>query len=397
MRSVTVLLVGQIRNQHVLLRSVESLVALRDNGLVNRVILATWTEEVGKIRHLLPRLAAAGVTVTSADQPDAKLHVPGNLMHQMRAIDLALETVEDTDWVLRARPDMLIEYEMVASLAAADMALAESGPAPALQHKIWTPFVELCQPMCISDITFFGRYCDIVKLQNFDFFHEVANTHLGAGPGGKPITSYDAEVRRYTPAFLDAYPILSEYYRIYNKFFLGVLELRRSMLAMIYKEEFYWQYMSVYRDILKKYFLIGRDVVTTPVSLVRPQDFDQTDGLPCLDLLACGYAGKVLAQEPNAASTIELFAAAPIYCSGSVEAQSVFAHLERIGVPLARRLEDAVSYRKDAARIVALQAFREGLVRAIFGGVERGRTRISEWERPFSTQFVNLPGIEAPR
>lgn len=397
MRSITVLLVGQIRNQHVLLRSVENLVASRNKGLVKRVVLATWTEELVKIRHLLPRLGAAGVTVTTADQPDAKLHVPGNLMHQMRAIDLALETVEDSEWVLRARPDLLIDCEMVAGLAAADMSLAEPGPAPALKHKIWTPFVELCQPMCISDIAFFGRYPDIVKLQNFDFFHEVANTHLGVSPGGKPITSYDAEIRRYTPAFVGAYPILSEYYRIYNKFLLGVLELRRSMLAAIHQEEFYWQYMAVYRDILKKYFLIGRDVVTTPVSLVRPQGFDQTEGLACLDLLACGYAGKALAQEPSAAATIELFAAAPVYCSGSVEAQSVFAHLERIGVPLAQRLDDAMSYRKDAARIAALQAFRERLVRAIFGGVERGRTRISEWERPFSTRFVDLPGIDAPR
>src|ERR1700675_1606116 len=123
MQPITVLIVGQVRNQHVLLHSIANLAALQNRGLVNRVILALWTQELLKIRHLLPRLQAAGVMVTTADEPDPQWFVPGHMMNQMGGIDLALETVEDNAWVLRARPDLLIDIEMVESLAAADMSL----------------------------------------------------------------------------------------------------------------------------------------------------------------------------------------------------------------------------------------------------------------------------------
>jgi hypothetical protein len=96
MKSITVLLVGQVRNQHVLLRMVENLAAFRNKGLVNQVILSTWTGEIPKIRHLLPRLEAAGVTVKWVDEPVANRSAPGNIVNQMRGVDLALETVEDT-------------------------------------------------------------------------------------------------------------------------------------------------------------------------------------------------------------------------------------------------------------------------------------------------------------
>jgi hypothetical protein len=394
MQPITVLIVGQVRNQHVLLHSVGNLVALQNAGIVNRVILSTWSEELVKIRHLLPRLSAAGVMVVAAEQPDPQWFVPGHLMNQMRGLDLALETVPDDAWVLRARPDLLIDYEMVAALAAADMALDPAGAPGALGHKIWAPFVEFCTPMCVSDIVFFGHYSDIVKLQNFDFFHEVADTHLGTAPGFKAIASYDAEVRRYTPAFCGAYPVLAEYHRLYNRFFLGVHELRRSMLTMLFREEFYWQYSAAYLDALRKYFLIGGDVVSTPIRLVRPNDFDQTEWLGAINIVGGEYAGEVIAQAPSAAATLDLFVEAPIYCRTSAEVRSLSHHLGCVGLPLERALNDALAFSKDAARILALRAFQERLIVAINGGIERGRAKAPAWEHPFPTYFVTLPKLE---
>ena len=57
MRSITVLIVGQVRNQHVFLRSIDNLAPLCAQGLVDQVILATWTEELRRIEALAPRLA----------------------------------------------------------------------------------------------------------------------------------------------------------------------------------------------------------------------------------------------------------------------------------------------------------------------------------------------------
>jgi hypothetical protein len=390
MKSITVLLVGQVRNQHVLLRMVENLAALRDKGLVNRVILSTWTGEIPKISHLLPQLHSAGVTVKWVDEPVANLSAPGNVVNQMRGVDLALETVEDTDWVLRARPDMWVDFNLVAGLAAADMSLDEPG-AGILAHKVWTPFVELCQPMCMSDIAFFGHYADIVKLQNFDSFHEVAGTNLGTSMGQKPLTSYDAEIRRYTPAFLAGYPVLQEYHRLSNRFFLGIHELRRAMIAMLYDEDFYWQYMAAYFDILKKYFWIGRDIVDCRILLARPENFDQTEGLACVDLSRSDYARQVLAGDPDAASTKAAFAEAAVYCSSSDDVTAVCRHLERIGIALDGGLDGALNYRKDAARIAALGAFKEKLLVALNSGIERGRPKAFAWKHPFSTHFIDLP------
>ena len=395
MKSITVLLVGQIRNQHVLLHMSENLAVLRDKGLVDQVILSTWTNEIPKIRHLLPQLATVGVTVKWADEPIANLSAPGNIVNQMRGVDLALETVEDTAWVLRARPDLWVDFDMVAGLATADMSLDEPG-AGVLTHKIWTPFVELCQPMCMSDIAFFGHYADIVKLQSFDSFHEVAGTNLGTSLGNKPLVSFDSEIRRYTPAFHSAYPVLQEYYRISNRFFLGIHELRGAMLAKLYDEDYYWQYMGAYFDILKKYFSIGRDIVDSRVLLIRPENFDQTVGLSCVDLSRCSYARQILAGDPDAASTKASFADAPVYCSSSEDVTAVYRHLERLGIPLVQRLEDALNYRKDASRIAALRALREKLQDALNGGLETGRTKAFAWQYPFSTDFINLPGSIVP-
>jgi hypothetical protein len=391
MKSITVLLVGQVRNQHVLLRMVENLAAFREKGLVNQVILSTWTSEIPKIRHLLPQLDAAGVTVKRVDEPVANLSAPGNIVNQMRGVDLALETVEDTAWVLRARPDLWVDFNLIAGLAAADMSLDEPGEG-ILAHKIWTPFVELCQPMCVSDIAFFGHYADIVKLQNFDSFHEVAGTNLGTSLGQKPFTSYDAEIRRYTPAFSAGYPVLQEYYRISNRFFLGVHELRHAMLATLYDEDFYWQYMAAYFDILKKYFWIGRDILDCRILLVRPENFDQTHGLGCVDFSRCDYARQVLASGPDAASTKAAFADAPVYCNSSDDVNAVYRHLERIGIALEQRLDDALNFRKDAARIVALRAFRQKLLFALDSGIEKGRPMAFAWQHPFSSHFIDLPG-----
>jgi hypothetical protein len=391
MKSITVVIAGQIRNQHVLMRSVENLAPLRSLGLVDRIILATWTEDVAKITSLLPRLAEVGVTVVSADEPDAQWFVPGHMMNQMRGLDLAMETVEDTAWVLRTRPDVLIDADTIAALARADLTLAPADVgAGSLSHKIWAPFVELTQPMCLSDITFFGQYADIMKLQNFDFFHEVARTHMFYLDNGKPLTSYDAEVRRYAPAFFGSHPIIAEYYRTYNRFYIGIHELRRAVLGTIFNEPFYWQYMAAYFDIINRYVLVGHDVVQSSVLLIRPKDFDQATDLIGVDLIRCQYAEQVLAQAPDAALTVQLFADAPIYCHSSAEVRKIHDLLVRIGIPMEKHLKDALAYRKDAARIAELQAFRDRLARTINSGVEWGRTKVLAWQQPFARRTIDL-------
>ena len=96
---------------------------------MDQVILSTWTNEIPKICHLLPQLDAAGVTVKWVDEPIANLSAPGNIVNQMRGVDLALETVEDTAWILRARPDLWVDFDLVACLVTADMSLDEPGAA----------------------------------------------------------------------------------------------------------------------------------------------------------------------------------------------------------------------------------------------------------------------------
>jgi hypothetical protein len=75
---------------------------------------------------------------------------------------------------------------------------------------------------------------------------------------------------------------------------------------------------------------------------------------------------------------------------------AVYRHLERLGIPLIQRLEDALNYRKDASRIAALRALREKLQDALNGGLETGRTKALAWQYPFSTDFINLPGSIVP-
>jgi hypothetical protein len=293
--------------------------------------------------------------------------------------------------VLRTRPDVLLDTRMIGELCAADMSLAPEDVVPGgLDHKIWVPFVELCQPMCMSDIVFFGHAADIARLQTFDMFHEVAHTHLQLTASTRTITSYDAEVRKYAPPFIPAYPILGEYLRLYNRFFLGVHELRRSMLGVLYREEAYWRYMAAYLDALRRYVRVGHDLIEGQVFLVRPESPEQTSSLCCLELMTSDYADQAIAAGPDAATTIELFAAAPVYASSSAAVARIAAHLDGIGARLAERLAQAKVYRKDEARIAAFHDLRERLTRAIYAGLEMDRPKVSAWHHPFAVRFLDL-------
>jgi hypothetical protein len=380
---MTVLLVGQVRNELALMYSVRTLSRMQRAGIVNRVILATWTSEVRKIAHLVDELTAHGVSIVVSEEPSPRLSVVGHLMHQMRGVDLALESVEDTEWVLRARPDMLID---------ADMSLNFTSSVGTLQNKIWTPFAELCTPMCMSDITYYGQYKDIVRLQNFDYFHEVAATHVLLGD--VPIISYDSEVRRYTPAFVESHQILGEYYRIYNRFYLGVRVIREAMIEIIYDHQIYWEYMSAYFDVLDRYVLIGSDVTTAPVRLTRETTFEQSKRIGCIDTTRCFYLEQTLSQNPSMTQSMHLFADGPMYATKTTDVLAMKKHLMEIGAPLLQRRAEALNYRKDASRMAALSAFKGKLKHAyqkfIAAGSERWPPPSIAWLRPFAQSYVDL-------
>jgi hypothetical protein len=94
------------------------------------------------------------------------------------------------------------------------------------------------------------------------------------------------------------------------------------------------------------------------------------------------------------ASTMTLFADGPIYCNASSEVQAVFNHLERIGIPLRQRMDEAMIYRKDASRIAALQELREKLRRVFEAFIIVGGTNLPPpapaWRQPFFQSSINL-------
>jgi hypothetical protein len=392
MRKITVAMAGQIRNVPIFTHSLNIFVTARNAGYVDRIVVSTWTSELKKIEHLLPRLTANGVTVVSVDEPAATAGIPGTLAYQLRSIDLALETIEDTAWVLRTRPDILFNAEAIAKLCEADLSIDAPWGGMALRHKLWVPFVEACQPMCISDLTFFGHYTDIVKLQHYDFFHEITRTSAVFTPDGKPITSYDAEIRRYTPAFCSDYRIVMEYYRLYTNFLLGICEIRDGMLNILRGEDYYWQYMAMYFHILRKYFLIGKDIGDVSVHLVRPEAVDQTRFLACLNLLE-SYTQAVLEANPAAALDLEFCTQLPLYCTSSRDMVIVARHLEGAGIPLAQYLDQAMNYRKDAARIEGLAKFKDKLLDGIATSKDFNKPIHDAWTQPFSGIFIDIVSV----
>lgn len=163
----SVVLTGQLRMPEMLLASVRSWMAMRDDGVISRVILVTWQEEADKAQELCAQLAQLGVELLTPPMPP--IRGIGHVWPQTLALLRGLDLLANKDaWVLKTRADLAIDPAFLRSLLTTPGYLDPASPSPVFRSRIWLPWFELTKPFYVSDECFLGRAGDLRKLCNFD-------------------------------------------------------------------------------------------------------------------------------------------------------------------------------------------------------------------------------------
>ncbi len=192
--TLSILVTGLLRTPELLTRGVTSWNELRARGIVDRVLMVTWTSEADREPGLLRTLERAGVELII--RPDPPVRGIGNVWPQMLAMETGLDHLSGEALVFKTRADLWLDPELLESLARTRDYLSAGVPPGAgrvFEDRVWVPWFELTTPFYLSDECFLGRAADLRKLINYDESYSLRY------PVGCGITHY----RRFVHPFRD--------------------------------------------------------------------------------------------------------------------------------------------------------------------------------------------------
>lgn len=162
-----VIVTGQLRTPDRLLQSVREWAAMRDEGLVARVLIVTWDEEASEHEGLCRELEGLGAEMLTRPMPP--IRGIGHVWPQTLALVLGLDEIgDDGAWVLKTRADLAIEPGFMRRLLTTPGYLDKPAGQGAFDARIWIPWVELTKPFYVADECFLGASGDLRKVCNFD-------------------------------------------------------------------------------------------------------------------------------------------------------------------------------------------------------------------------------------
>ena len=212
---IDVVFTGLIRDYGTFKKSLNDLVQLRKKGFVDKIILSTWKGEPSKHPEMIPFLEKSGILIIESEEPEVNQNSPyykkDFIWHQMKALDIGLNNIEDGKFVLKSRSDVYISPDFIKKLATEKSSLLKiildlpSGNI--FKFKVWVPWFELTKPFFMADECFFGFKDDLKHLYNYnkDYFEKY-----DLGPDVH-------HVMRYINPFLEKYPIFYTSMKEYSK------------------------------------------------------------------------------------------------------------------------------------------------------------------------------------
>ncbi len=186
---------------------------LREKGLVEGIRFVTWLGELEQAPGLEQALTEAGVSILTVEppRPDPRVHplFHGYVYHQRKALHFALRSLPQDCFVLKARTDFAEERfdSMVATLfATPGMILEVDIPSPVISTRLFSYDARPDHLFYWDDIVFSGMRDDLLKFNNFDLTCEfIYPGHVSC-----------AEIRLFSPLFLQHYPVLAWFFENIN-------------------------------------------------------------------------------------------------------------------------------------------------------------------------------------
>ena len=237
-------------------RSLDEVYALKDQGLIEGIVLSTWKGELLKYSGLLQTLSDVCI-IESVEPPSSK----GNILAQQLSLKAAIDCLPSNVWVFKTRCDVVISRQFLSKVITSQDEYKISGEIeiPVLTNKIWIPWYEKTKPFYLADECFFGNARDIKKTINLnDGFDERYCMDHGL-----------THIRRFANPFISRYPII---HKIMNWFGYSGHDTanRYILLKAALSLNHYRVSLFFYYTILRAYFHVESE--DTKVLLYRSSD-----------------------------------------------------------------------------------------------------------------------------
>ncbi|TNE67297.1 MAG: sel1 repeat family protein [Alphaproteobacteria bacterium] len=204
------LICGAIRSIPEFEITINAVLALRRQGLVAGIVVATWNDDQGATPELKQRLLARGITMVEV--PSLQDGGNGQTFRQHRLFAAGLAVCPDGSAVLKLRSDKaahrLQYYVERLKVGPAPQPTPAAGNAPfqIFRAKVAVQSVSVTMPFNFSDLVFYGLKEDLACLANMDLYYEWA-----CFPG-----SINAEIRWFSQPFIRRLNIFRQYLENYN-------------------------------------------------------------------------------------------------------------------------------------------------------------------------------------
>lgn len=253
--AVSCIIVGLIRSDALIEQSLMTLNRLRSEGLVSRIVISTWNEELRDNPAI--SLFANKYNCDLVSRPDPGTgHGPGSeltssMAPQTLGLRQALMMVNDDDMVLKMRPDVVWNESFLRNLLISSQTAAfDAAPGSPFKKRVWVPWADLIYPFLIADEVFLGR-CGDLKLLATDFYLQYS-----AGKAVHPHAE-TCHILRYLAPFETG--VFADFFKkwVYLQYELPVLEggWTEYFIAK-FKTPMWWVMIAKYASILCDNFLI---------------------------------------------------------------------------------------------------------------------------------------------
>jgi hypothetical protein len=262
--SVSCVIVGLIRSDALFEQSLITLDRLRSEGLVSRIIISTWNEELRDNPSV--SLFANKYNCDLVSRPDPGMgHGPGSeltssMAPQTLGLRQALMAVDDDDMVLKMRPDVVLNENFLRNLLLSSCTASfDAASGSPFKKRVWVPWADLMYPFLIADEVFLGR-CGDLKLLATDFYLQYS-----AGKAVHPHAE-TCHILRYLAPFESG--VFADFFKnwVYLQYELPVVPGGWTEYFTIkFKTPMWWVMIAKYASILCDNFIIDggrpRDIV----------------------------------------------------------------------------------------------------------------------------------------
>lgn len=241
-----VIFCGLPRKPERLWYSLCDLAQLRSDGLVDKIVFATWKGE--PTPEIIQWSKEYNFEIIESDYPEGDSG-SAHLWYQMRSQELGMSVCNKNNFILKTRTDAYCGKKILRTMFSnPEQFLAKQDSDKTFKYRIWVPWFEITCLFYIADECIYGHYDDMEKIIHYDRSYNV---------------EWSPHVIRFIHNFRTEFPYLDRYIlqedayleQCHKIWKLKPDERIENVLSK-FSEDKTIQYMASYYLVIYKYFKI---------------------------------------------------------------------------------------------------------------------------------------------